>query len=85
MSEMNHDFCAKFRAELKAYGLKQVVIDMLNSSREEKVELKKQYLAREVQKKQKFLAEFNTVCLTIGDENRQLRPTIAELKKQIVG
>ena len=46
---LNHDFCSKFRSEIKARGLKYVVIELLHSA-SEKVELKKSYLARECRK-----------------------------------
>lgn len=79
---LDHSFCSKYRKELKAYGLKQAVRDLLSSNN--KVELKKQYLAREVEKKESFKAEFIAACDSIVSADRKLMPAVRAIQKEIV-
>lgn len=81
--EMNHEFCAKFRQDLKAHGLKYVIVELLTSN-SEKVPLKKQYLAREC-KKPAFAAKIEEAITAVGDSNRSLRPALNSLRTEIIG
>ncbi len=79
---LDHSFCSKYRKELKAYGLQQAVRDLLSSNN--KVELKKQYLAREVEKRESFKAEFIAACDSIIFADRKLMPAVRAIQKEIV-
>jgi len=81
--ELTHEFCAKFRKDLNAYGLKHVIAQLLTST-SEKVPLKKQYLAREC-KKSSFAAKVDKVLTEIGNDNRSLRPSLNSLRTEIIG
>lgn len=80
--ELDHTFCSKYRKELKAYGLQQAVRDLLTSTN--KVELKKQYLAREVEKKESFKADFIAACDSIISADRKLSPAVRAIQKDII-
>jgi len=82
-NELNHEFCAKFRKDLKAQGLKAVVIELL-TSKSEKVPLKKQYLAREC-KKPSFAAKFEEAFAAVKRDNSALRPALNSLRTEIIG
>ena len=79
--KLDHAFCAKFRGEIKAYGLKQVIKDLVSST-SEKVPLRKMYLAREC-KKNAFRAQFQTACEALKYD-RQLRPAVQAIQNEIV-
>ena len=81
--KLDHSFCAKFRADIDRYGLKQVVRDLL-ASKSEKVPLRKQYLARECSKKGSFRAQFENVCAELMNEERKLRPAVMTIQAEIV-
>ena len=81
--EMNHEFCVKFRRDLKARGLKYVIVELLTSN-SEKVPLKKQYLAREC-KKPAFAAKIEEAFTSLGDSNRSLPPALDSLRTEIIG
>lgn len=80
-NSLDHDFCEKFRGEIKARGLAYVVSELLNSS-SDKVTLKKQYLAREC-RKSSFRGKFKEACDALGQNNRQLRPSLMSLTAEI--
>ena len=79
----NHEFCAKFREDLKKHGLKYVVVELL-TSQSDKVPLKKQYLAREC-KKPSFAAKVEEALTALGNDNRSLRPALQSLRSEIIG
>ena len=81
MSNLNHEFCAKFRRDLKEQGLARVIVELLTST-SEKVPLKKQYLAREC-KKPAFAAKINDAITSVGNANRSLRPALNSLRTEI--
>ena len=81
--ELTHEFCAKFRNDLNAHGLKYVIVELLTST-SEKVPLKKQYLAREC-KKSAFAAKLDKILTEIGNDNRSLRPNLNSLRTEIIG
>ena len=81
--ELNHEFCAKFRKDLKAQGLKAIVIELL-TSKSEKVPLKKQYLAREC-KKPAFAAKIEAAISEVKQNNSALRPALNALRTEIIG
>lgn len=81
--EKTHEFCAKFRADLKKHGLKQVVVELL-TSQSDKVPMKKQYLAREC-KKPAFAAKVEEALTALGNDNRSLRPALQSLRTEIIG
>ncbi|MBQ8481278.1 MAG: hypothetical protein IJ532_01935 [Alphaproteobacteria bacterium] len=83
MKEMNHEFCAKFRQDIKARGLQYVVVELLTST-SEKVPLKKQYLAREC-KKPAFAAKIEEAITSVGNNDRSLRPALNSLRTEIIG
>lgn len=83
MNELNHEFCAKFRKDLKEHGLTQVIVELLTST-SEKVPLKKQYLAREC-KKPAFAAKIEDAITSVGNSNRSLRPALNSLRTEIIG
>lgn len=80
--QLDHAFCSKYRKELKAYGLQQAVRDLLASTN--KVELKKQYLAREAEKKESFKAEFIAACDSIICADRKLMPAVRAIQNEII-
>ncbi|MBQ7633103.1 MAG: hypothetical protein IJS88_03210 [Alphaproteobacteria bacterium] len=79
---LDHAFCSKYRKEIKAYGLQQAIRDLLTSTN--KVELKKQYLAREVEKKESFKADFVAACDSIISADRKLMPAVRAIQKVII-
>jgi len=79
---LNHDFCVKYRKEIKAYGLKQAVRDLLSTTN--KVDLKKKFLAREAEKRESFRNELISVCNSIICDDRKLMPVIRSLQKEII-
>jgi hypothetical protein len=81
--KLDHSFCVKFREDIERYGLKQVVKDLLIST-SEKVPLRKQYLARECSKKNSFRAQFENACAELKADERQLRPAIIAIQKEII-
>ncbi|MEE6208201.1 MAG: hypothetical protein VZR95_09135 [Alphaproteobacteria bacterium] len=82
-NELNHDFCAKFRAEIKNQGLVAVISELLVSS-SEKVALKKKYLAREC-KKNAFAGKFTEACDTLVGRDRRMSFPVSTLKQEIIG
>lgn len=80
--KLNHDFCEKFRNEIKAHGLVYIIVEILTSS-SDKVPLKKQYLARECKKTAAFKTRFQAACVDAGIHNRKLRPALNLLKAEI--
>lgn len=81
--ELNHEFCDKFRGEIKARGLAYIVKELLTSS-SAKVPLKKKYLARECAKKKKFAAAFKQVCEEIKENNRSLKSALTSLQQEVL-
>lgn len=81
--ELKHEFCAKFRRDLKERGLKYVIVELLTSN-SEKVPMKKQYLAREC-KKPSFAAKVEEAIKDVGNDNRALRPALNSLREEIKG
>lgn len=81
--ELTHEFSAKFRQDLKARGLKYIIVDLLTSN-SEKVPMKKQYLAREC-KKSSFAAKLEEAIQEVGNDNRALRPALNSLREEIEG
>lgn len=81
--DLNHEFCAKFRKDLKAQGLKNVIIELL-TSKSDKVPLKKQYLAREY-KKPSFAAKVEEAMAAVKQDNHSLRPALNALRLEITG
>lgn len=79
--ELDHAFSAKFRKEIQAYGLKQIIRDLMSSNN--KVEQKKLYLARECSKKNTFRAQFENACAELKID-RQLRPAVMLIQKEII-
>ena len=79
--ELNHEFSAKFRKDLKERGLKYVIVELLTSN-SEKVPMKKQYLAREC-KKSSFAAKLEEAIQEVGNDNRSLRPVLNSLREEI--
>ena len=79
---LDHTFCSKYRKELRAYGLQQAVRDLITSTN--KVELKKRYLAREVEKKESFKADFIAACDSIISADRKLSPAVRAIQKEII-
>ena len=83
MHKMDHEFCSKFRKDIKKQGLKYIVVELLTSS-SNKVPLKKEYLAREC-KKPAFAAKIEEALKSIGENNRSLRPALYTLRSEIIG
>lgn len=81
--ELSHEFCAKFRKDLKEQGLNYVIVELLTST-SEKIPLKKQYLAREC-KKPAFAAKIENALTAVGNSNRSLRPALNVLRTEIIG
>ena len=79
---LDHSFCAKYRKEIKAYGLEQAIRDLLSSNN--KVGLKKQYLAREAEKKNSFRAELIAACDSIISVDRKLSPAVRAIQNEII-
>ena len=79
---LDHSFCTKFRKDIKAYGLKQTLRDLLSSTN--KVAQKKLYLAREAEKKSSFKAELVAACDSLISENRSLLPAVRAVQKEIL-
>ena len=82
-NELNHEFCAKFRAEIKNKGLVAVISELL-TSKSEKVALKKKYLAREC-RKNAFVGKFTEACETLAKRDRHLSHPVLALKQDIIG
>lgn len=82
-NELSHEFCAKFRKDLKAQGLKNVIVELL-TSKSEKIPLKKQYLAREC-KKPSFAAKIEEAIAAVKQDNCSLRPALNILRTEIIG
>lgn len=82
-SGLNHDFCAKFRAEIKNQGLVAVLAELLVST-SEKVALKKKYLAREC-RKNAFAGKFNDACAILVERDRRMSFPVSSLKQEIIG
>lgn len=80
--KLEHEFCSKFRQEIKKSGLKQVVVELL-TSQSSKVPLKKEYLAREC-KKPSFAAKIEEAMKALGESDRSLRPALYSLKAEII-
>lgn len=80
--KLDHSFCVKFREDIERYGLKQVIRDLVVST-SEKVPLRKQYLARECEKKNSFKNQFVAACADLKAD-RQLRPAIMAIQKEII-
>ena len=80
--KLDHSFCAKYRKEIKAYGLKQAVCDLLSSTN--KVELKKKYLAREAEKKESFKAELIAACDSLISTDRKLSLAVRAIQAEII-
>ncbi|MBR1825334.1 MAG: hypothetical protein IJ770_01965 [Alphaproteobacteria bacterium] len=80
--KLDHTFCAKFRADIDRYGLKQVIRDILVST-SDKVPMRKQYLARECQKKANFRTQFVDACSELMAD-RQIRPAVIAIRQEIV-
>ena len=80
--KLDHAFCAKFREDIERYGLKQVVRDLVVST-SAKVPLRKQYLARECNKKNSFKNQFVAACVELKND-RQIRPAVIALQQEIV-
>ena len=79
--EKYHDFCVKFRGEIKAQGLQQVIRDLVTST-SDKVPLRKEYLTREC-KKNSFRNQFQMACETLMMD-RQLKPAIRAIQQEIM-
>ncbi|MBO6281681.1 MAG: hypothetical protein J6N49_04015 [Alphaproteobacteria bacterium] len=82
-NDLNHEFCAKFRAEIKDHGLIAVISELLVST-SDKVALKKKYLTREC-RKNAFAGKFTEACATIVERNRRLSHSVYSLKQEIIG
>ena len=82
-NELNHEFCAKFRTDLKTRGLQYVIVELLTSN-SDKVGLKKLYLIREC-KKSGFAAKVEDAMTSVGENNRSLRPALKALRSEIIG
>ena len=80
---LNHEFCAKFRAEIKSNGLAAVISELIVST-SEKVALKKQYLAREC-RKNSFVGKFDDAVAILVERDRRMRTPLMSLRKEIVG
>ncbi len=78
---MDHDFCAKFRSEIKSHGLVTVVNELLHSS-SEKIELKKMYIAREC-KKNAFAGKMVEACNAVVARDSRMRMPVFSLKKEL--
>lgn len=82
--QLTHDFCSKYRKELKSYGLQQAVHDLISSTNNNKVDLKKKYLSREVGKKESFKTEFIAACDSLISTDRKLIPAVRALQREII-
>ena len=82
-NELTHEFCAKFRKDLKAQGLKSIVIELL-TSKSDKVPLRKEYLRREC-KKPAFAAKIEAAISEVKQDNCSLRPALNILRTEIIG
>lgn len=81
---LDHEFCAKFRTDLKTRGLKYVIVELLTSN-SDKVGLKKLYLIRECNKKSGFAAKVEDAMTSVGETNRDLRSALKTLRQEIIG
>lgn len=79
--KLDHDFCSKFRSEIKSHGLVTVVSELLASS-SDKVELKKQYLVRE-SRKNAFADKLVAACDAVVARDRRTRIPVAALKQEL--
>jgi len=82
-NDLNHDFCAKFRAEIKNQGLVAVISELLVST-SDKVALKKKYLTREC-RKSSFAGKFTEACDTLVGRDRRISFPVSTLKQEIIG
>ena len=80
--KLDHAFCEKYRKEIKAYGLKQAICDLISSTN--KVELKKKYLAREVEKRDTFKAELIAACDSLISTDRKLSLAVRAIQAEII-
>lgn len=80
---LNHEFCVKFRTDLKTRGLQYIIVELITST-SDKVSLKKAYLAREC-KKSSFVAKLDEALTSVGDTDRSLRPALTTLRQEIIG
>lgn len=79
---LDHAFCSKYRKEIKAYGLQQAIVDLLNSNN--KVEMKKKYLAREAEKKESFKAELVAACDSLISADRKLSLAVRAIQNELI-
>ena len=78
---LNHDFCDKFRSEIKNHGLVTVVSELI-ASNSDKVELKKRYIAREC-RKSAFAGKFKEACDTVAARDGRAKASVFMLKQEI--
>lgn len=78
---LDHEFCSKFRSEIKSHGLVTVVSELLASS-SDKVELKKQYLVRE-SRKNAFADKLVAACDAVVARDSRMRMPVFSLKREL--
>ena len=81
MERLNHEFCQKFRAEIKSHGLVTVVSELI-ASNSDKVELKKLYIAREC-KKNAFAGKMVEACNAVVARDSRMRMPVFSLKREL--